>query len=85
MELRAHRQTASTEYELYTDVSRSAAVWCVYLQIFSLWVCLKQSEPMLSVSRFLVEHYHTTFNHLMSKRFFLPAISSFPPWVWQGI
>lgn len=52
---------------------------CVYLQMFSTQVDRKQREHTLNVSKPLIEHYLTTFNHLMIKPLFLLAIYSFLP------
>lgn len=90
-----YRESGNGVESLQTNSQHSAGFWhrcftqhrcmCVYLQMFSIQVGLKQREHVLNVSKLLIEHYDNTFNHLIIKPLFLVAISSFPPWVWQGM
>lgn len=82
MELRDYRGTAGCWF-LHTH--RCFPQMCMYLQMLSTPVYLKQREHTLNVSKPLTEHYLTTFNHLMTKPLFFSAIYSFLPWDWQEI
>lgn len=73
MELRDYRGIASTL--LHTH--RCFPQMCAYLQMLSTRVYLKQREHTLNVWKPLIEHYLTTFNHLLTKPLFFSAIYSF--------